>query len=104
MKLPKLRKLYCIKCKKHTEAKVTESKRKGLNSTHTLTRGSKVRSKAKGLRGKGNMGKLSRKAMGSRKMSGKKQSKKVDLRFECSVCKKKSIAGAGFRAKKVEFI
>ncbi len=104
MKLPKTRKLHCVKCKKHTEHKVTESKRKGLNATHTLTRGSKVRTKMRGLRGSGNIGKLSRRAMGSRKMSGKKQSKKVDLRFECNVCKKKFSAGSGFRAKKVEFI
>jgi large subunit ribosomal protein L44e len=104
MKIPKLKKVYCPKCRKHTEHKVTEAKRKGLNATHTLTRGSKFRTKKRGLRGRGNLGKLSRKAVSQRKMTGKKQTKKIDLRYECSVCKKKWSRGEGFRSKKIEFV
>ena len=37
------------------------------------------------------------------KMTGKKQSKKVDLRYTCSECKKTFTAGKAWRAKRVEF-
>ncbi len=104
MKLPKTAKVYCKKCKKHTEHKIAEAKRKGAFATHTLARGSKPRSKARGLLGKGNLGRRSRKAITQFKMTGKKQTKKIDLRYECMTCKKKSTRGEGFRAKKIEFI
>ncbi len=96
---------YCKKCKTHTEHKVAEAKRKGLNATHHLTRGSKARVHLRGdRRGTGNYGKYSRPAMASRKMSGKKQSKKTDYRYTCNTCKKISVHGSGVRAKRVEFL
>lgn len=105
VKKPKQTKKFCKKCKTHTDHKVTESKRKGLNATHHLTRGSKPRVQARGdRRGVGNYGKFSRKAMASRKMSGKKQSKNTDFRYTCGTCKKTWIHGSGVRAKKVEFL
>lgn len=101
MKLPKLVKRYCPYCKKHTEHKVLQSKKKNPSS---LTRGSKYRARKRGAaRGHGNMGRYSRPAMSKWKMSGKKKSKKTDLRYECKVCNKQHMQKKGKRAKKVEF-
>ncbi|MFQ5621677.1 MAG: hypothetical protein ACE5FT_07625, partial [Candidatus Nanoarchaeia archaeon] len=81
------------------------AKRKGLNATRHLSRGSKPRVRARGeRRGTGNYGKYSRPAMASRKMSGKKTSKKTDFRYTCGTCKKISVHGKGTRAKRVEFL
>jgi ribosomal protein L44E len=54
-------------------------------------------------RGYGNHGKYSRPAIASFKMTGKKMSKKTDLRYTCKGCKKTHVQPEGFRAKKVEF-
>ncbi|MBS3158151.1 hypothetical protein J4206_02600, partial [Candidatus Woesearchaeota archaeon] len=45
----------------------------------------------------------SKPAVTSFKMTGKKSTKKTDLRFECKECKKQHVQRYGFRAKKVEF-
>ena len=105
VKIPKLMKRLCPFCKKHVEVKVTEAKRKGLSSVHTQSKGSKVRMMKRGeRRGIGNYGKSNRPPIARRKMAGKKQSKKVDLRYECKVCKKITGPKSGFRAKKVELV
>jgi len=103
MKVPKLMKRYCPKCKTHTEQKAALNKRKNASS---LTYGSKVRAKRRGkARGFGNQGRYSKPAVTKFKMTGKKQTKKTDFRFECSVCKKSHVkASGGIRAKKVEFV
>lgn len=106
MIVPKNIKRFCPTCKKHTEQKVSNAKRKTPFSNHTQSHGSKPRQKGKhrGLNiGMGNRGKFSRGAMTKWKMSGKKQSKKTDLRFTCNVCKKTSVDHSSIRAKKVEF-
>lgn len=104
MKLPKTRKMFCKKCKKHTEHKVSEAKRKGPGSVHTMSYGSKSRVRARGYwKGQGNHGRYGRPAINSRKMYGKKTSKKMDLRFTCNDCKKTSSQRRGVRARKVEF-
>lgn len=104
MKLPKTRKKYCPKCKKHHEHKVLESKNKGRGKTHPLSQGSKKRIKQRGSLGTGNDGKYSKPPINKWKMAGKKTSKKVDLRFECQSCKKRhGMSSGGFRLKKVEF-
>lgn len=106
MKLPKETNKYCPKCKKHTSHKVSQAKRKGLNATHHLTRGSRKRQALKdrgvGI-GMGNKGKYSRKAISEFKMTGKKMTKKIDLRFKCSECGYSISRSKGFRAKRVEF-
>ncbi len=103
MKLPKLRKKYCPFCKKHQEVAVLQSKQMGRNKTHPMSRGSKCRMRARGLiRGAGNQGKYSRKAISAFKMCGKKTSKKTDLRFKCKVCGRSTTQKKGFRAKKIE--
>jgi len=105
MKIPKTKKRLCPYCKKHTEHKVYNQKTRGLNATHTQTRGSKVRTKKRGRRtGVGNKGKLSRKAIGSWKMTGAKTSKKTDLRYTCKECKKTHMQSVGKRSKKLELV
>ncbi len=94
---------YCKICKKHTEQKITISKKKTKGSVHTHSYGSKVRTAHRGARrGYGNLGRYS-KPPGGGKMYGKKGSKKTDFRYNCKECKKSSVQRKGFRAKKVEF-
>ena len=101
MKLPKTANRYCPYCKKHTQHKIAQNKKRNPSS---MTYGSKVRARRRGqARGIGNMGRYSKPAISKFKMTGKKQTKKTDLRYECSVCKKMHMQKAGFRAKKVEF-
>lgn len=96
-------KRLCPFCKKHTEHKVLNQKFKGLNKTHTQTKGSKTRSKKRGQRtGIGNLGRFSRPAIAKWKKTGAKTSKKTDLRYTCQECKKTHIQKKGIRAKKIE--
>lgn len=102
MKKPKTVKRLCPFCRKHTAHKVTSAKKKTPGSAHPLSRGSQKR---RGFgKGVGNLGtRGSKPALSKFKMSGKKQSKKTDFRYECSVCKKQHIQKSGKRAKKIEF-
>jgi len=80
MKIPKLVKRLCPFCKKHTEHKVSQVKKKQASS---LSYGSKVRAKRRGAaRGQGGMGRYSKPPITKWKLTGKKTSKKVDLRYE----------------------
>jgi len=101
MKLPKIINRFCPYCKKHTPHKVTLNKKRNPRS---MTYGSKLRARRRGrARGTGNLGRYSKPAVTKFKMTGKKASKKTDLRYECSVCKKQHMRNKGFRAKKIEF-
>lgn len=103
MKVPKMMKRHCPKCKKHTEQKVTQSKRRARNASRPLSFGSTHRVKARGeRRGAGNLGKYSKPT--KPKMIGKKLTKKTDFRYECQVCKHTVAQVKGIRAKKVEII
>ena len=102
MKIAKLRKRYCPYCKKHTDHKVSQNKKKSPSS---LTYGSKVRARKRGAaRGKGNMGRYSKPAITKFKMTGKKTSKKTDLRYLCTTCKKSHMQSSGIRARRVELV
>ena len=104
MKFPKTRNTYCPTCKKHTEHKIIEGKKKTRGSAHPLSFGSKKRIRMRGHLGTGNHGKYSKPAISKWRMAGRKTSKKVDLRFECMVCKKMHcMSSGGFRTRKVEF-
>ena len=103
MKLPKTRRTYCPFCRKHTEHKVMESKRKTVGTAHPMSYGSKLRAKMRGRLGRGNKGRYSKPPITKWKLAGKKQSKKTDLRYECTVCKKMHNQRQGFRAKRIEF-
>ena len=101
MKKPKVIKRYCPYCKAHTEHKVSQNKKRNASS---LTYGSKIRAKKRGkARGKGGKGRYSKPAISKFKMTGKKLSKKTDLRYECKTCKKVHMQSKGIRAKRVEF-
>ena len=102
MKKPKLIKRFCPYCKKHTEHKISQNKKKNARS---LSYGSKIRARRRGrARGTGNLGRYSKPAVTKFKMTGKKVTKKTDFRFECKECKKSHTQAKGIRAKKVEFI
>lgn len=101
MKLPKTVKRYCPYCRKHTEHKVSFAKKKAASS---LSYGSKIRARRRGAaRGMGNLGRYSKPAISQFKMTGKKPTKKSDIRYQCAVCKKTHTQRKGFRAKKLEF-
>jgi len=69
-----------------------------------MSYGSKLRARRRGkARGKGNLGRYSKPAISKFKMTGKKASKKSDLRFTCKVCKKTHLQRKGFRARRLEF-
>ena len=96
---------FCPYCKKHTDHTVSVAKNMGRNKTHPMSRGSRTRMRLRGQdRGYGNKGRTSKGAVSSFSMSGAKTSKKQDLRFTCSVCKKTSGIKKTFRAKKLELI
>ncbi len=102
MKIPKAINRLCPYCKKKTEHKVTQNKKKQASS---LTYGSKVRAKLRGrARGTGNRGRYSKPAVTKFKRTGAKQTKKTDLRYQCKDCKKMHMQKKGIRAKKVEFV
>lgn len=107
MKLPKEVRRYNPVLKKHTVMKVVEAKKKSPNATHTMSRGSKGRVSSRQKwkdQGSGNAGKTSRPPVKKRKMSGKKLSKKTDLRFVCKESGKTFVQKSGIRSKKVEFV
>ena len=102
MKIPKARRTFCPTCRKHTEHKVFQVK-KGKPSS--LARGSKYRAKKRGLaKGFGSLGRYSKPAVTKFKMTGKKQTKKTDLKYQCPDCKKFHVQKKGFRTKRVELI
>ncbi|MCK5321144.1 50S ribosomal protein L44e [Candidatus Pacearchaeota archaeon] len=97
MKRPKTTKRYCPYCKKKTEQKVKEPS-KGKASS--MKRGSKVRMKLRGLwRGIGNQGKYSR--MKNQAKKKRKTTKKTNLMFTCTVCKKSKYQKKGKRTSKI---
>jgi large subunit ribosomal protein L44e len=103
MIIPKTVKRYCPYCKKHSDHKVKASKKATPGSAHPLSHGSKIRQRARGVnRGFGNHGRYSRKPVNARKRGGRKTSKKTDLRYECSVCKRMHVQKKGIRTKKLE--
>ena len=104
MKIPKKIKKYCPKCKKHVEMAVSEAKQKTRSSVHTMSIGSKVRMRLRGLRrGFGNQNKYSKPAVSKFKRTGAKQSKKHVLVLKCNTCNKSATLNVG-RAKKLELV
>lgn len=105
MKLPKLMKRHCPYCNKHTEHKVSISKKRARNATHPLSWGSKHRTAGRGARaGTGNLGKYSKPPISKWKRVGKKLTQKTDLRYQCQVCQKMHCQSKGIRVKKLELI
>jgi len=90
MIVPKIQKKYCPFCKKHTEHNVEEAKRKQRKKASKSQRRF-----LRKLKGYGSFPKENPKGR-------EKPTRKLDLRFKCSVCKKKHTVGTGFRVKKFE--
>lgn len=102
MKIPKSIKKICKYCKKHTEHKVAQNKKRTPSS---LSHGSKYRARLRGrARGVGNLGRYSKPAVTKFKRTGAKNTKKTDLRYTCVVCKKTSCQSEGMRSKRVELV
>jgi large subunit ribosomal protein L44e len=103
MKIPKTVKRLCPYCRKHTEHKVSQAKKRTPGSAHPLSRFGKTRTGYG--HGVGNMGKYGSKPAASKfKMGGKKTTKKTDIRYQCQVCKKTHSQSQGKRAKKIELV
>ncbi len=101
MKFPKTIRTYCPYCKKHTEHKVIEVKKRKASS---LSRGSKYRARNRGLaRGSGGRGRYSKKPLTKWKRVGVKASKHIDIRLQCKECGKQHIMHNTFRVRKLEF-
>ena len=102
MKIPKTVNRYCPYCKRHTPHKVIIVKKKQPNS---LSYGSKIRARKRGrARGTGSLGRYSKPAVSKFKMAGKKQTKKTDIRYKCTVCGKMHTQKQGIRTKKLELV
>ena len=95
MRFPKTVRTYCPKCKKHTPhtVKIVRQKGRGKARPNALANRQKDRHK----RGYGGHGKYSKPAV------SKKPTPKLDLRMQCSVCKKMHTK-KGFRVKKFELV
>lgn len=89
MNFPQKIKTFCPYCKKHTEHTVEITKKK---QRRTLAQGQRrYLRKLKGYT-----------SFPRPKPDHEKSTKKVDLRYKCSVCGKKHTKGQGFRAKKFQ--
>ena len=102
MKFPKKLKRYCPNCKKHTEHKLSDASSGHKRSS--LKRGSIERAKKRGLgRGFGNLGKWGSKPAITKWKRKTKSTKKTNLMYTCSVCKKSSVQKKGLRTGRVQF-
>jgi large subunit ribosomal protein L44e len=100
MKLKKIVKRYCPKCKKHTEQKVVL-----VSSGHSrgaLTRGSIGRAKRRGLGGTGNLGRWGSKPAITKWKRKTKSTKKTNIMYTCTVCKKSASQKQGTRTSKIQ--
>lgn len=99
MKIPKATKRFCKYCKKHTEHKISISK-SGFKRG-SLKRGSIQRALKRSVPGTGNKNRWGSKPA-KPKRTGAKTSKKTNIKYTCSVCKKSAIQRKGVRTKKLE--
>ncbi len=84
---------------------MAEAKSRGRSKANPLSRFGLRRLLDRGLkRGAGNQGKFSKPPIKNWKSTGKKTTKKTDLRYTCPECKKTSVQSKGVRVKKIELI
>ncbi|MBD3247463.1 50S ribosomal protein L44e [Candidatus Pacearchaeota archaeon] len=101
MKIPKKTNRYCPYCNKKTEQKVKIISTGGKRGT--LTRGSISRAKSRGLgRGIGNKGRWGSKPAVSKFKRKTKTTKKTNIMYTCTECKKSKYHKKGQRAGKVK--
>ncbi len=100
MKLPKTTKRYCLYCRKRTEQKIKQVSTGTKRSS--LKRGSKERARLRGCaRGIGNKGRYSKPAVSKFKRKTK-TTKKPQILYTCSVCKKSKNQKKGKRTSKLQ--
>lgn len=103
MKVPKIVRRHCPYCKKHTEHKISE-----VSSGHkrsSLKRGSIARARKRGKgRGMGNLGRWGSKPAVSKHKRKTKTTKKTNLMYTCTVCKKSHSQKKGKRTSKFSFV
>ena len=100
MKIPKTTNRYCSHCKKRTQHKIKSVSTGGKRGT--LTRGSLSRAKKRGLnRGIGNKGKWGSKPAVSKFKRKSKTTKKTNIMYTCSECKKSKYQKKGQRTGKI---
>lgn len=90
--MPKKQRRYCPFCRKHTEHSVEEAKRR--------PRRQNTKSQRRFLRKLAGYGSFPKENPKGRE----KPTRKIDLRYTCTECKKKHTVGEGFRIKKLEFV
>jgi large subunit ribosomal protein L44e len=91
MRFPKKIKTFCPTCRKHTEHTVELAKKK---TRRTMAQGQRrFLRKLKGYT-----------SFPRPKPDYEKATKKVDVRYKCTVCGKKHTKGSGWRAKKFEIV
>ncbi len=95
--MPKKVNKYCPKCNKVTPHKVIQVKSTKKRGTLTLGQ-RRFKEKIKGYGG------FPRPKPENSQKWGVKQTKKLDLRFECEVCGYKVPIKEGFRARKIEWV
>ena len=91
MKFPQKLNVYCPNCKRHTENIVEVAKKRPRRA---MAQGQ--RRFTRKLRGYGSFPRP--------QPDYEKATKKIDLRYKCTVCGKKHTRGQGFRAKKFEIV
>ena len=89
MKVPKIQRIYCPFCRKHTEHELEIVKKKQRSNMAQGQR--RFLDKLKGYT-----------SFPRSKPDYEKSTKKMDLRYKCKECGKKHIKGQGFRIKKFE--
>jgi len=92
MKFPQKPSMFCPTCKKHTQCTVEISKKKPRGE---LTHGQRIFNRK--MLGYGSFPRENPKGR-------EKSTRRLDLRFKCSVCNKKHMHGRGFRVKKFEIV
>ena len=99
MKFPKKTMRYCPYCNKRTEQKIEEQ---SSGKPSTLKRGAKQRARLRGLnRGIGNKGRYSR--MRNQAKQKRKTTRKTEILYTCTVCKKSKDQKKGIRTSKIQF-
>ena len=101
MKVPKLMQRYCPICNAHTEHKVATVSSGGKRGS--LKKGSIQRAMLRGRGvGYGNKGKWGSKPAVGKWKRKTKSTKKTNLKYTCSVCKKSTIQSHGRRVGKLK--
>jgi large subunit ribosomal protein L44e len=101
MKFPKQVKRFCPSCKKHTTQIVTQVKAGGRSGSSILKKSARRHERRGGIHGYGG---FPRPKIENSSRHRQKTSKRIDMRFECQICKKKNVLKGTFRAKKFEIV